>query len=223
MNNETLVAPVATQAECVSVTSRVFPFKEEFKNDPCLVSVCFGGINNTWITYPFTPMEAVANYIRDPYYMGQLTADIRAAVEADDKVAKDHYKSELPYMMFPSLAERRRTEFVIRPNGLFGIDIDHMSNFQKAEELKRALFEDENLDVRLAFVSPSGRGVKAIIRRPLNLNLSITEAQIEGQTSINEYYNATYSNTYGAAADPCGKDLVRTCYLCHDPNVLFKK
>lgn len=222
MVNTDQVAPSATQTGYLPAANHESPFKEDFTKDPCLVSVCLGGINNTWLTYPFTPLEAVAEFIRNPIYLGKITAEIRAAVEAGDKELKDHLKSSLAYMMYPALAERRRTELIFRPNSLFCLDIDHLDSLKSAEALKQELFNDEHLDARLAFISPSGRGVKVLIRRPLIPHLSIVEAQKEGQNCINEYFNSTYGSRYGVMADAASIDLVRTCYLCHDAGVLFR-
>lgn len=213
----------AAQVECASAAVNSFPFKDEFKADPCCVSVCLRNINCTWLTYPFSPLRAVSDYIRDPQYLGKLTAAIRAAAETGNTDEKNRLKATLPYMMFPSVAQRRKTELIIRPTGLLALDIDKLPSLAVAEELKRTLFDDPNLDVRMTFVSPSGRGVKAIVRRPVNAYESIIDAQRTGQESINEYFNATYGQKYGVASDPSGIDIVRTCYLCHDPNVLFKE
>lgn len=195
------------------------PFSDQFKTDPCLVSVCMGPNYKTVMEYPYTPLYAVYQYIIDPAFLGGITQQIRSC---SDHAQRAKLKGSLPYMTFAALMEYRRTEYIIRPTGTLILDIDHLKSFEDAEALKNELFNDQNLKPRLVFVSPSGLGVKAVITRPLSAFATNEMGQRNNQNGVNAYFNQHYAARYGTTADPQGSELVKCCSLCHDPKALFQ-
>lgn len=191
-----------------------------FKYDPLIVSVCQGPNNKAIMDYPFTPLHVVAEIIRNPKYLKGITDEIRKYV--DDKAKRDILKASLPYFTFGCQSHYRKTEYVLRPTGLCMLDIDKLASFELAEDLKKTLAQDADLDPKLIYISPSGRGVKALINRPLNPTMTIVEAQRNNQQMVNHVFNHRYAAKYGVYADDSGSDLVRSCSICHDNNVIFK-
>lgn len=217
---ETMQTPQLLEASNVANS---FPFRDEYKKDPLLVSVGLGGVNNTFMTYPYTPLEAVAQYIADPQYMGKTTLDIRIAIAAGNQKERARLKCTLPSLVVGVITERRKSDYAKRYNNFFIIDVDHIKDNETAEKVKEELFNGRDLDVRMAFISPSGLGVKAVVCRDINPSLPIQEAHTECQRTINELFDATIGKKYGVVADPQAVNLLRSCFLCHDPKVMFKK
>ena len=95
--------------------------------------------------------------------------------------------------------------------------------------MRSTLFNDHLLHPVLTFISPSGRGVKAFV--PYN-HLPMTD----DTNSIIENMKLAMMFTvllYGTETPPpfgekrkgvdfSGKDIVRSCFLSHDPGALFR-
>ena len=110
------------------------------------------------------------------------------------------------------------------------VDIDNLDSYQKAVEMRRTLFDDPFLCPILTFISPSGRGVKAFV--PYS-KLYADDQTRNVKESINwamQYIEITYgaemddsTETPPKAVDTSGKDIVRACFLSHDPQALFRE
>ena len=139
-----------------------------------------------------------------------LTTQVRSA--DDIRMAKT---SLLPY---------------VTPCGLVVVDIDNLASYQKAVEMRRTLFDDPFLRPVLAFISPSSRGVKTFV--PYS-NLYTDDQSRNIRESMNwamQYVEMTYGSemnnsieTVQKAVDTSGKDIVRACFLSHDPQALFRE
>lgn len=153
-----------------------------------------------------------------------LTGQVRDA--ADIKTAK---ASLLPYVTPCGIFTRRNSQCFVSPSGLAIIDIDHMDSYQEAVELRHALFNDPFLRPVLTFISPSGRGVKAFVPyRATNRDDAvgcITENMIWAMQYVELTYgpeNELSAHTPAKGVDISGKDIVRACFLSHDPEALFR-
>ena len=99
----------------------------------------------------------------------------------------------------------------IKHSSLLTIDFDHLENL---EELKQQLLNDEYFETEMLFTSPSGEGLKWIIRIDLS------------KVSHNEYFIAVANyikQTYNIEVDQSGKDISRACFLSHDPLAYLHK
>ena len=81
----------------------------------------------------------------------------------------------------------------------------------------------------LVYISPSGRGVKAFIPagmpHPTDEVRNITESTDKAMQYVEMAYGPETDNSATATAkgvDGSGKDLVRACFLSHDPEALFR-
>lgn len=90
-----------------------------------------------------------------------LTERVRAAATAD--AMRDAKQTLLPYVTPAGVFRERRATAVTRLSGCFVIDVDHLDTAREAEELRDAIGHDSRLAPLLTFVSPSGRGVKALV------------------------------------------------------------
>ena len=154
-----------------------------------------------------------------------LTEQVRSA--EDIRMAKT---SLLPYVTPCGTFIRRNSKFFASPSGLVVVDIDNLDSYHKAVEMRRTLFDDLFLCPILTFISPSGRGVKAFV--PYS-KLYADDQTRNVKESINwamQYIEITYgaemndsTETPPKAVDTSGKDIVRACFLSHDPQALFRE
>lgn len=144
-------------------------------------------------------------------------ADIRAAKAA-----------LLPYVTPCGVFTRRNCHSLLKPSGLVVVDIDHLDSLQEAERMRRTLFDDPFLCPVLCFISPGGRGVKAFVPyRPEHTANTAQDAAENMYWAMNyvemAYGDDTQDRPSGKGVDTSGKDIVRACFLCHDPEALLRK
>jgi hypothetical protein len=118
----------------------------------------------------------------------------------------------LPSVTPAGVFSRAKSTHLIYPNGLFSIDMDGVESTAAAESLRDKLFDDPMLDVRLAFVSPGGRGVKLFVGYPFYTDVSF-DAFFRGHILYHWNY---IQSVYGVEPDKACKDISRVCLLCHD-------
>lgn len=139
-----------------------------------------------------------------------LTAEIRACT---DKETRKELKKGLPAVEFNSVCDGlRRMENVVRTTGYIVVDIDGLQSLSQARTVRDNLFSDTRLGCVLAFVSVSGKGVKAV--------LNIGEDKVTAD-NIKDWYAAAawyLKSTYSIAADTNACDAVRLCFLSNDPD-----
>lgn len=138
----------------------------------------------------------------------RLTDEARTAADLGE--AK---KRLLPYVTPFGTFSRRNSRSLLRLSGLLPVDIDKLGSPEEAAALRDRIAADRFLTPALAFVSPSGKGVKLFL--PFS-----TRRIDDGSTCLTDLFRwtAVYIRAlYGYAIDESGKDLARACFLCHDP------
>lgn len=131
---------------------------------------------------------------------------------ASDKHVRQTLKRELPYFTFSGTFRKRHADHLIHHSGILVLDLDDLdalpdtASIRGVYEIKQHLKKDPY--VLALFVSPSGTGLKILVRIP-------------GQNHLNCFYALTdyMQSTYGLTVDPSGKDVSRACYMSHDPDV----
>lgn len=115
------------------------------------------------------------------------------------------------YVTFSGVFERRNDKYLQKHSKLITIDFDHLEDLNKVRE---QLLNDSYFETELLFVSPSGDGLKWIIR------IDLEEAtQAEYFIAISNYIKQTYN----IEVDASGKDVSRACFLPHDANAFLHK
>ena len=90
------------------------------------------------------------------------------------------------------------------------IDFDDLESEDEARDLQQRLMGDKYVDVALTFLSPKGRGLKAVVVLP-----ECTDGKkYLDQFRLMEHY---FGFQYGYAIDHSGSDRSRACFLPHDP------
>jgi len=109
------------------------------------------------------------------------------------------------YCTFSGVFSRRSAKNLIAHSGLLTVDFDHVQNLN---QLYSKLLYDEYFETQLLFRSPSGDGLKWIIK----CNTQLLPHQ--------GYFNAVANyieEIYDIKVDRSGSDVARACFLCWDP------
>ena len=165
------------------------------------------------------------NFFRMSYFMTPI-APIRNE-QGHLRMAK---ASLLPYVTPCGIFSRRSSKFFTSPSGLVVVDIDNLDSYQKTVEMRRTLFDDPFLRPVLAFISPSSRGVKTFVPYSKLYTDDQSRNVRESMNWAMQYVEMTYGSemnssieTVQKAVDTSGKDIVRACFLSHDPQALFRE
>jgi len=114
-------------------------------------------------------------------------------------------KKELSAIMFSGTFKKRNSDSIIQHSGLMVLDFDHCGTEKKAK-----LAADPHSV--LCFVSPSGDGLKLVIR---------IEPDAEQHGASFDAARIYFSEKYRLNVDPSGRDVSRLCFVSHDPDAIF--
>ena len=176
------------------------------------------GERTVWATLePRSPItiDLVAELIREDVSLSKRTDEVREA--EDMKEAKARL---LPYVTPMGVFTRRNSRSIISSSGLAVIDFDKAKPDFNLEAAKRRIFDAFPSLVRLAFTSPSGQGLKFFV----NLGGDVTAMEPRLWENMFHGINAFLAQEFPDQfiLDEAGKDFCRACFLCHDPNVLYR-
>lgn len=151
------------------------------------------------------PLNQFVEAVRSNESIRLQVEKIRKAVKAGNNKLKDKLKRSLPGVTPAGIFDQRRSYDTTESlTGLMIIDFDHIEDV--------ALFKSKLSKIKhilVAFVSPSGDGVKVIIRTPA---VKDKESYVGTFLSLKEFFNSDH-------LDDSGKDYTRLCFLSHDPDV----
>ena len=126
--------------------------------------------------------------------LAALTLDVRNAVQqGDDSVCRLLKQQTLPYVTPCGVFTRRRSDCIEETSGLVVVNVDHLES--------------------------TGKGVKAFV--PCAPGQSATDGIRWAMSYVHCMYDTDHRNS-GKGVDTSGKDLVRSCFLCHDPEALIR-
>jgi hypothetical protein len=160
---------------------------------------------------------------RDAKHVGTI-AEIRR-LTALSKEEKDEHaqaakrlKNTLPSVTLSGAITGKRAKAMqdgrMIHSGLIQLDIDKKDLGERDPlAVRDDISKDEH--VLAAFLSPSGNGVKALVRVP---QCSTEEQHKAAWQSMSDYF----STAYGLKADTSTKDPCRMFYLSHDPHCIAK-
>lgn len=151
------------------------------------------------------PISQVVEAIRSNDSIKKQVDKVRAAAIAGDTKSKDTAKKNLPCITPAAIFKTKRNQKDIdQLTGLMVLDFDHVPD---VENFKSKLAKVKH--VFIAFVSPSGDGLKVIVRTPA---VTDRDSHVGTFLSLKEYFNSEY-------LDDSGKDYTRLCFLSHDPEI----
>jgi hypothetical protein len=134
----------------------------------------------------------------------------------------DYYRAAkqdaLPYVTPAGVFRYCKASDLVYLSGLVVVDIDKLPSEEEAVRLRDVLFEDPELKVELAFVSPSGRGVKLLVPYQLIASRTMEENVKDALAYIWGYLEVKYE----VNPDRSGCDIARTCLLSFDPDAKIR-
>ena len=158
---------------------------------------------------------------------GSESSNSESKTASDAKTEYRRLKQErLPYVTPCGTFSYRNSQSLVQPSGLIVLDVDGLDSTKEAEELRTALFYDPFLNPALAFISPSGRGVKAFVPYQFPATDDVKKFVSEHIYWAMNYMQCTYGDgnpKSDKGIDTSGKDLVRACFLSHDADALMRQ
>lgn len=183
------------------------------------------------IVTPATLLPFCEVSVEQVFQMITCNADLRLLTEQvrnapDMRTAKT---TLLPYVTPCGTFTRRASKCFVSPSRLIVIDVDHLDSYEEAAGMRRTLFDDPFLRPVLTYISPSGRGVKAFVPSGVPYPADEVQNVTESTNKAMQYVEMAYgpgtddsATTTAKGVDGSGKDLVRACFLSHDPEALFR-
>jgi len=112
-------------------------------------------------------------------------------------------------------SDHRAKEYLIMPSKILAADFDDIAD---PKALIKLLINDNIIRPVLAFISPSGKGIKALYKcDPSVIDIKAKSRQLERAFSaLNNYFFKTYKQKLCP-----GQDIARACFLCHDPEAYY--
>ena len=163
-------------------------------------------ISNTRPARCVTLKEVYEMIVSDKW--AQTTRSLRSLLKEEQA---DFKRRQLPFVTFSGTFTLRHNEHLVCHSGLICFDFDHIGNETSVRDLQQRLIADPILNVYLAFRSPSGDGLKLVVKNnftPENHNAKYAQlAQY-----IQHNYNTSVDHT---------NDIARACFLCHDPKAYY--
>ena len=160
------------------------------------------------ITDVENPFYKEINEVLLSFKDGSNQSKIELIRKIKDKDKRNIEKAKLQSVCFSGEFSRRAAKNIIKHSGFACLDFDDMPSFDDAICLRDSLQDNEY--IYSAFISPSGDGVKAIVKIP---------AEIENHK---KYYEAL-CETFDSFLDTKTKDVSRVCYESYDPNLFINE
>lgn len=163
-------------------------------------------------------LQALHDYIVNNTPLAEKTGRVRTALTAP-KQFRQLKQQLLPYVTPAGIFTYCREQSLLIPSGDFVIDLDHLASADEARELRDRLFDDDFLLPDLAFVSPSGTGVKLFVPYRLYTDKTVKESFRMAMQNAWEYLHCKY----GLQIDKSNADLCRACFICHDEEAKLRE
>lgn len=134
---------------------------------------------------------------------GKSIKQIEKIRKEKDKEKKNTLKKKLPSVVFQGKFKFRASDGLEKASGLTVIDFDDVDVVELKEDLKKDKY------IFSAWVSPSGNGVKALVKIPI----------VSSDKEYKEYYLELLERYNIKNADKQTKDISRVCYESYDEDI----
>lgn len=136
---------------------------------------------------------------------------IRDRVCSGDEKAVTDAKKRLPAFLWSGQFSKRSRAGLISHSGLLCLDFDKVG--EGIEDLLDGIRDDPH--VYTAFLSPSGTGIKVLVRIPPG-----GQEEHEGHF---EFATRYFKESWKLEADPSGRDVSRLCFVSFDPSLFVNE
>ena len=147
----------------------------------------------------YISIEAIYNRIK----AGQSRMQIEKIRGETDKKKRLELKGQLPCILFSGKFSHREDKGIQTHSGYICLDFDHKENLQ---EFKKEMCTDKY--VCMAFVSPSGDGLKVVIKIPADI-----ETHKFSALALAEYFKSKGVDHFA--------DISRICFESYDPEIYY--
>ena len=136
----------------------------------------------------------------------ELVKEIR---KTKDKEERNNLKKRLPAICFSGKFNKRNDSSLIEHSGLICLDFDgYKLNKEMLQEKERL---SKNKFIYSVFISPSGKGLKALVKIPPNVD------------NHKNYFNSLQKYISSPYFDTTSKNVSRVCYESYDPLIYISK
>ncbi|MFT5297645.1 MAG: hypothetical protein ACI9YH_003681 [Colwellia sp.] len=154
-------------------------------------------------------VQKVLEQIKKGFWKKQIE-DIQYHINNGDIKQANGLKSKLPaFTISATYTGKRKKENVESYSGLLHLDYDKLDNIQ---DVKSKIIS--NPYTYAAFVSPSGKGLKVLVK---------CDNDLSTHTYAFNALRSYYDNLLGVASDKNIKDVLRICFVSYDRNMYLNK
>ena len=153
-------------------------------------------INNPYIV----PIDTIIYRIKTGKSK-ELVEQIRNCTDIKER---KKLKTNLPSICFSGTFSKREDKGLIYHSGLIAIDFDHLGD--RLHDLKEQLSKEKY--TFLLFISPSGDGLKLVVKIPANVKTHSLSA-----AALTDYYQDEKLDEF--------KDVSRICFESYDPDIYY--
>jgi hypothetical protein len=154
-------------------------------------------------------VQKVLEQIKIGFWKEQIE-DIQYHINNGDIKQANGLKSKLPaFTISATYTGKRKKENVKSYSGLLHLDYDKLDNIQ---DVKSKIIS--NPYTYAAFVSPSGKGLKVLVK---------CDNDLSTHTYAFNALRSYYDNLLGVASDKNIKDVLRICFVSYDSNMYLNK
>lgn len=137
-------------------------------------------------------------------YLSPITKKLRSLTNLKER--RIFKANRFPYVTFSGIFSSRRDQDLVKHSSLVVFDFDMLPN---VAEVRHILLHETALETQLLFVSPSGNGLKWVLK-------------IEPENGNHRDFFLSVSNylwrSFGLKTDGSGRDVSRACFLSFDEN-----
>lgn len=126
-----------------------------------------------------------------------------------DKTERNELKKKLPAICFSGVFTKRSDNSITSHSGLICLDFDGYEKQKNMLEAKEAL--TKNKYVYSVFISPSGNGLKVIVKIPQDIDNHVN------------YFNSLENHFNSPHFDKAVKNISRVCYESYDPLIYINE
>lgn len=145
------------------------------------------------------------NYVLERIKNGNSKSQVEFIRSLSEKKDRDELKTLLPSICFSGTFHSRRDSAIIKHSGLICLDFDNFENDETFDTWRKKLTEDKY--VFSLFTSPSGNGLKVLIKIPNEVKYHRDHFR-----SLQKYFDCKYFD------QSCINES-RACYESYDPDL----
>lgn len=156
-----------------------------------------------------TPFYRPLSFILQRIEAGKSKELIQKIRKEKDKTKRNLLKQELPAICFSGKFQKRNDDSLVEYSGIICLDFDGFKTKKDLEDYKLSLMDNEI--VHSAFHSPSGYGLKVLVKVPQDPDNHVGYFKALSKQFNNEYFDST------------SKNISRVCYESYDPFIYINE